>query len=73
LHFAIAAAIVGIIDAATVSSFKAENGLQGRTEGHAGMDIFIHDGTVWQRITSSEGRTAISHRGLRHQGITRDS
>jgi hypothetical protein len=52
---------------------QAENGLRGRTEGHAGMDMFIHDGTVWQRITSNKGRTAISHRGLRHQGITRDS
>ncbi|MGC2502787.1 MAG: permease [Silvibacterium sp.] len=40
---------------------QADKGLQGRMEGHAAMDMSIHEGTVWQRITSSKGRTAISH------------
>jgi uncharacterized membrane protein YraQ (UPF0718 family) len=40
---------------------QAERGLQGRMEGHAGMDMSMHEGSVWQRITSSKGRTAISH------------
>jgi uncharacterized protein len=40
---------------------QADKGLQGRMEGHAGMDMSIHEGTIWQRITSSKGRTAISH------------
>ena len=30
-------------------------------EGHAGMDMSLHEGTIWQRMTSSKGRTAISH------------
>lgn len=40
---------------------QAEKGLQGRMEGHAGMDMSLHDGTLWQRMTSAKGRTAISH------------
>lgn len=40
---------------------QAEKGLQGRMEGHAGMDMSLHEGTIWQRMTSSKGRTAISH------------
>lgn len=40
---------------------QAEKGLQGRMEGHAGMDMSIHEGTIWQRMTSNKGRTAISH------------
>jgi len=40
---------------------QAEKGLQGRMEGHAGMDMSIHEGTIWQRMTSDRGRTAISH------------
>jgi hypothetical protein len=40
---------------------QAEKGLQGRMEGHAGMDMSMHEGSVWQRIASSKGRTAISH------------
>jgi hypothetical protein len=39
---------------------QADKGLQGRMEGHAGMDMSLHEGTIWQRITSSNGRTAIS-------------
>lgn len=40
---------------------QAEKGLQGRMEGHAAMDMSIHEGTIWQRMTSSKGFTAISH------------
>lgn len=40
---------------------QAEKGVQGRMEGHAGMDMSIHEGTLWQRITSSKGFAAISH------------
>ena len=40
---------------------QADMGLQGRMEAHAAMDMSIHEGTIWQRITSAKGRTAISH------------
>ena len=40
---------------------QADKGLQGRMEGHAAMDMSLHEGTLWQRMTSSKGRTAISH------------
>jgi hypothetical protein len=40
---------------------QAGKGLQGRMEGHAGMDMSLHEGTIWQRMTSSNGLTAISH------------
>lgn len=40
---------------------QADKDLQGRMEGHAGMDMSMHEGSVWQRITSSKGRTTISH------------
>ncbi len=40
---------------------QAEKGLQGRMEGHASMDMSMHEGSLWQRISSSKGRTAISH------------
>lgn len=40
---------------------QAEKGLQGRMEGHAGMEMSLHEGTIWQRMTSSRGRTAVSH------------
>jgi hypothetical protein len=39
---------------------QADTGLQGRMEGHAGMDMSVHEGTIWQRMTSDKGRTAIS-------------
>jgi uncharacterized membrane protein YraQ (UPF0718 family) len=44
-----------------VARLQAEKGLQGRMEGHAGMDMSVHEGTIWQRMTSDKGRTAISH------------
>lgn len=40
---------------------QAERGLQGRMEGHASMDMSLHEGSLWQRMTSAKGRTAISH------------
>jgi hypothetical protein len=40
---------------------QAEKGLQGRMEGHAAMDMSIHEGTIWQRMTADKGQTAISH------------
>jgi uncharacterized protein len=47
-----------IVDAARR---QADKGLQGRMEGHAGMDMSLHEGTLWRRLTSSKGRTATSH------------
>jgi uncharacterized membrane protein YraQ (UPF0718 family) len=40
---------------------QAELGIQGRMEGHAAMDMSVHEGKLWQRATSDKGRTAISH------------
>jgi uncharacterized membrane protein YraQ (UPF0718 family) len=40
---------------------QAEKGLTGRMEGHAAMDMSLHEGTFWQKVTSPEGVTAISH------------
>jgi uncharacterized protein len=40
---------------------QAGKGLQGRMEGHATMDMSVHEGTIWQRMTSKKGQVAISH------------
>lgn len=40
---------------------QADKGLEGRMEGHASMDMSMHEGPIWQRMTSDKGRTAISH------------
>jgi uncharacterized membrane protein YraQ (UPF0718 family) len=40
---------------------QADKGLRGRMEGHADMDMSLHEGTIWQRMSSNKGRTAISH------------
>src|SRR5947209_8185930 len=41
---------------------QAERGVVGRMEGHAEMDMSVAEGgTLWSRITSAEGMTAISH------------
>jgi hypothetical protein len=41
---------------------QAERGAHGRMEGHAEMDMSVpKTGSRWQRITSKEGFTAISH------------
>lgn len=47
-----------IVDAARE---QADKGIQGRMEEHAGMDMSLHEGTIWHRMTSVKGRTAISH------------
>lgn len=39
----------------------AERGLAGRMEGHAAMDMSLHEGTFWQKVTSRRGVTATSH------------
>lgn len=40
---------------------QADRGLTGRMEGMADMDMAVTEGSLWQRITSEEGLTAISH------------
>jgi uncharacterized membrane protein YraQ (UPF0718 family) len=41
---------------------QADRGIAGRMEGHAEMDMSITEGgPFWQRITSEQGFTAISH------------
>jgi uncharacterized membrane protein YraQ (UPF0718 family) len=41
---------------------QAERGIAGRMEGHAAMDMSVTEGgSLWQRITSPQGLTAISH------------
>jgi len=39
----------------------ADQGRTGRMEGHAAMDMSLHEGTFWQKITSRRGLTATSH------------
>jgi len=41
---------------------QADRGIAGRMEGHAEMDMSVPEGgSLWQRITSEQGFTAISH------------
>jgi uncharacterized membrane protein YraQ (UPF0718 family) len=40
---------------------QADRGISGRMEGHAEMDMAVTEGSLWQRITSDQGLTAISH------------
>ena len=41
---------------------QAEKGIAGRMEGHAAMDMSVTEGgSLWRRITSDRGLTAISH------------
>ena len=40
---------------------QADRGLAGRMEGHAGMDMAVTEGSIWSRLRSPEGFTAISH------------
>ena len=44
-----------------VARDKAEQGLEGKMEGHAGMATMAKEGSWRQRLTSSDGWTAISH------------
>src|SRR5437660_6098090 len=40
----------------------ADRGIPGRMEGHAEMDMAVTEGgSLWQRITSPQGLTAVSH------------
>jgi uncharacterized protein len=39
----------------------AEQGRQGRMEGHASMDMSVEGGSVWAKLFSRRGTTAISH------------
>jgi uncharacterized protein len=40
---------------------QADKGLVGVMEGHAEMDVAVTQGSIWSRLASSAGRTAISH------------
>jgi uncharacterized protein len=40
---------------------QADRGVAGRMEGHADMDMAVTEGSVWSRIRSAKGFTAISH------------
>jgi uncharacterized membrane protein YraQ (UPF0718 family) len=48
----------GLVDDARM---YADRGALGRMEGHASMDMSLEGGTLWSRIISSRGFTAISH------------
>ncbi len=48
----------GMVEAAKA---RAGRGEQGRMEGHAAMDMSIHEGTLARRAFSPKGFTAISH------------
>src|ERR1700686_4451050 len=39
---------------------QADRGIAGRMEGHAEMDMSVTECTLWQRLTSDRGLTAIS-------------
>jgi uncharacterized membrane protein YraQ (UPF0718 family) len=40
---------------------QAEKGLRGVMEGHAEMDMSVAGGSLWSRLTSRQGTTAVSH------------
>ncbi|MFB2771331.1 permease [Pelatocladus sp. BLCC-F211] len=40
---------------------QANRGLAGKMEGHADMNMSVTEGSIWQRIFSDRGFTAISH------------
>jgi hypothetical protein len=40
---------------------QADRGLAGAMEGHAAMDMSVTQGSIWSRLRSPAGRTAISH------------
>jgi uncharacterized membrane protein YraQ (UPF0718 family) len=41
---------------------QADRGIAGRMEGHAEMDMSVTEGgSLWQRLTSDKGLTAVSH------------
>ncbi len=40
---------------------QAEQNLPGKMEGHAAMDMSLHTGTFWGKLTSAKGFTSTSH------------
>lgn len=40
---------------------QADRGIAGRMEGHAAMDMSVHESSLWRRLASPKGLTAISH------------
>lgn len=40
---------------------QADRGLEGKMEGHAAMDMSLHSGSFWQKLSSGKGITATSH------------
>jgi uncharacterized membrane protein YraQ (UPF0718 family) len=40
---------------------QAARKLAGKMEGHAAMDMSLHSGTFWHRLTSRNGQTATAH------------
>jgi uncharacterized membrane protein YraQ (UPF0718 family) len=40
---------------------QAEKNVPGKMEGHAAMDMSLHTGTFWQKLTSAKGYTATTH------------
>jgi len=40
---------------------QADRGIPGIMEGHAAMDMSVAEGSLWHRLTSPDGFTAISH------------
>jgi uncharacterized membrane protein YraQ (UPF0718 family) len=40
---------------------QADKGIAGRMEGHAEMDMSVTEGSLWQRLISERGLTAVSH------------
>ena len=40
---------------------QADRNLAGKMEGHAAMDMSLHDGTFVQKVTSPKGFTAVAH------------
>jgi uncharacterized membrane protein YraQ (UPF0718 family) len=40
---------------------QAEQGMMGRMEGHAAMDMSVEGGSFWQKLLSGKGFTAVSH------------
>ncbi|WP_158913309.1 permease [Caulobacter sp. S45] len=40
---------------------QADEGVAGRMEGHAAMDMAVTDGPIWKRLTSAKGFTATAH------------
>ena len=47
-----------ILEAARAQAMK---NLPGKMEGHAAMDMSLHTGTFWQKLTSAKGYTATTH------------